>query len=421
MPINVPDNPKIYTTTYDNFKGVDFTNDQTNVWRRRSPTGTNMLPDESGRPFKRKGWYVILTNDELCDALGEYSYEEAEVDEESFDEDKTRYYILDGAEYIQCTDESEYDNAETYYVRQYNGVKIKKCSYFELAGTDHIVIFTDAGVVFYNGEVTAVNKEYDCYSGYDRCFYFEGNGTAAFYIYGNFRVWRYEDDFQLHDVTSLTTVPTVLISASADCVGEQYEAYNLLGTKASVEYNDTSLFTYWASDGLTIAVDDTFKETYTQAAQPLYRWKYDPTQVDPNPKWVTQSGGVAFASAGITVSGEPKDDDEIIILWTYGVVLPNNVSDYTTVKVWGSVSKQFDCEIPVLASSATLTTGTCRLFIDDTEHRERKYAWIEFKEQWTFVDGEDFIKTIFPSIEVTATPYTGEADIDTSDAILVEV
>ena len=39
MAMELPASPKVYTTKYDNFKGVDYTNDATNVWRRRSPTG----------------------------------------------------------------------------------------------------------------------------------------------------------------------------------------------------------------------------------------------------------------------------------------------------------------------------------------------------------------------------------------------
>ena len=65
MAIAVPAQPKVYTTKYDSFKGVDFTNDQTNVWRRRSPTGRNMLPDASGRPFKRHGWEILISNADI--------------------------------------------------------------------------------------------------------------------------------------------------------------------------------------------------------------------------------------------------------------------------------------------------------------------------------------------------------------------
>ena len=135
MPISVPDNPKVQTTTYDNFRGVDFTNDATNVWRRRSPTGTNMIPDASGRPFKRKGWEILLSQEDLCNILGE----------------------------VEC--------------------EITKVEYFELAGVDHIVVFTNVGVIFYSKLFDAesqyvISKDNDCFGSYDRCFFFEGISTG---------------------------------------------------------------------------------------------------------------------------------------------------------------------------------------------------------------------------------------------------
>ena len=56
MALEIPKNPKVYTTKYENFRGVDFTNNPTKVRYRRSPSGKNMLPDASGVPFKRHGW-----------------------------------------------------------------------------------------------------------------------------------------------------------------------------------------------------------------------------------------------------------------------------------------------------------------------------------------------------------------------------
>lgn len=190
---------KVYTTTYSDFKGVDYTNDASNVWRKRSPTGVNMLPDESGRPFKRTGWEILLSKDKIKEMLTDAGV--------SFDDD----------------------------------ILITKLAWFELKGVDHIVIFTDCGVIFYNGEVTAVNGEDDCYSGYDRCFFFEGGGTSAFYIYGNYRIWKYDDTFTLREATSEATIPTVIVSASADGTGTFLQGYNMFGSKAQIDYNDTNL------------------------------------------------------------------------------------------------------------------------------------------------------------------------------------
>lgn len=374
MAIELPKAAKVYTTTYDNLKGVDFTNDSTNVWRRRSPDAVNMLPDESGRPFKRHGWNILLSNEQLCTALS--------VD--------------------TCT--------------------IQKCAYFELAGVDHIVVFTDAGVLFYNGDenatsyttigVTAICTDPDCYSGYDRCFFFEGNGISAFYIYGNYKVWRYESDFTLHDVTAQITVPTVLISTSADCVGTLYDGYNLLGTVASIEYNSTDLYTYWCSDGLTIVVPSDLKSSLTVGKIYRYTW------VESTEQWIdTNLTGVSFASTGISVIGTPNDDDEIIVLYMNGVMLPNNVSDRTKVSVWASTNTQFDTPLEVL-NTGTPSSGEVRLWTDDTIHRENGKAWLEFGDQWQWDSGEDFIKVNFPSVEINMTQFTNE-DSTTTTANLV--
>lgn len=361
MPISVPDNPKVQTATYDNFRGVDFTNDATNVWRRRSPTGVNMLPDAAGRPFKRHGWEILISNEQICEYL----------------------------EVESCS--------------------IQKCSWFELGGEDHIVIFTDCGVAFYNGEFTDKSTDYDCFSGYDRCFFFEGNGIAAFYIYGGFKVWRYESDFQLHDVTDEITVPSVIIGADASGSGTAFDGYNLLGSLAAVEYSDVTLWTSWASDGLQVYVDDSFKTGKTINAPAVYRYLWNGSA------WVDELlTGVAFDPTKIKVVGEPIENDEIIIVYGYGVMLPNNVSPSQiepSLKVQISISAQFDYVMPVVAARETLTSGKCMLWDDDTEHRANGRAWVQFYSSDVgslvkpIIDGQDYIKVTFPSVEIVKREY----------------
>ena len=375
MPISVPDNPKVYTTKYDNFKGVDYTNDASNVWHRRSPTGVNMLPDAAGRPFKRHGWEILISNDDICTALG--------VD--------------------SCT--------------------ITKTTWFELAGMDHIVIFTDQGVVFYNGSVTATETDPGCYTSYDRCFFFEGNGTSAFYIYGAYKMWMYGYEngaFTLTEITDKITVPTVIFSASADGVGEVYEGYNLLGNLASVEYNDYELFTYYGSDGLIFTVDDAaFKTTYTKHTPLMYWWKYNGSS------WVWQSSFSPAPSfdTNIIKPVNAKSGDEIVVLYGHGLMLPNNI-DVTTqvddVKVFVSNATQFDTEIPVVSVSSSFVSGKA-LVVQDAISRENRRAHIEFYSSDTYKTGADFqqqdtFKTIFPVTEVTIasqsiSPITGTAHL----------
>ena len=461
MAIELPAAQKVYTTTYDNFKGVDFTNDSTNVWRRRSPTGTNMLPDASGRPFKRNGWYVLLSKEDICDAFSAFSYvamqdytqveitaDEFEVDkqryytesggvytqcdeesqyddnetyyiltfsEDIFNESKSDYYTESGGTYTQCDDESVYDANETYYKRVYADMTINKCAYFEIAGEDHIVIFTTIGVLFYKngengeGEITATNTDEDCYTGYDRCFFFEGNGTSAFYIYGNFKVWRYESDFALHNVTSQITIPTVLAGASADCTGTTIQGYNMLGKKASVEYNDMTLYTWWCSDNLSVDAS-TYKTTITKNAHEYWSWTWNGSS------WVWSGEGtsVSFDSTNIKVTGTKATNNRIIILYCDGVLLPNSVAqaDVSDVEVYVSSKTQFDYPLTVYyeTEASTLSTGQCSLWSDPVS-RAKQTAWIRFKNTYSaLAGGEDFIKVIFPSITVTTTVMSNKTD-----------
>lgn len=55
----VPDPPKLYTTRYEKLGGVDYSTDITEIDRRRTPTGINMISDEGSYPVKRLGWRVI--------------------------------------------------------------------------------------------------------------------------------------------------------------------------------------------------------------------------------------------------------------------------------------------------------------------------------------------------------------------------
>ena len=50
---------RIFTTTYNKFKGVDFSSDAALVDKERSPTAKNIISDSAGMPEKRVGWRVI--------------------------------------------------------------------------------------------------------------------------------------------------------------------------------------------------------------------------------------------------------------------------------------------------------------------------------------------------------------------------
>lgn len=412
MPLEVPKSPKVRTTKYENFRGVDFTNDATNIWYRRSPSAVNMLPDASGRPFKREGWSVLVSNATLCSALSRY--EEVSINADQFNDAKTSFYTKSGSTYVQCTENDTYDANETYY--QYYEIEnctIEKCAWFELAGKDHIVIFTDEGVVFYNGTITAKSIDYDCYLSYDRCFFFEGNGTSAFYIYGNYKVWKYDESFTLKDVTSELYVPRVMVGTNArGDVGTTLESYNLIGDLISVEYNGYELYDYWASDEVTFSVSSSFTSNRTRNNPPYYRWEYT------GGSWVERDGGVAFndVSSYFTISGQ-KEGSMIAICYTYGVRLLNDVSpddQIGDVTVWTSATSQFSTKRTVITKGDSFVSGTCILYPDEVANRKTKKprAWIRVYSGDTHNNvpaGEDFIKVNFPSTNISSERLTIES------------
>lgn len=170
MPLEVPKSAAIRTTVYDNFKGVDFTNDPTNVWTHRSPDAKNMIPDLSGRPWKRTGWEIVKKVPDFIDC----------------------YNDTTGGSYEGTT------------------ITTVKTMYFELGGIDYIAIVNNLGLFFYstfidgadnlsseNPYLLYINKYYgeegeaDENTAYirniapdaNRGFFFEGQGKAGFYIF----------------------------------------------------------------------------------------------------------------------------------------------------------------------------------------------------------------------------------------------
>ena len=174
MAMELPAAPKVYTTKYDNFRGVDFTNDPSKVWAHRSPNGLNMMPDLAGRPRKRTGWKIEKSAQDFRDCYN--------------------------------------DTTSSSYTGKIVPIKT---NYFEIGGEDYLAITNNLGLFFYSKFIGTSAKDepdlvyIDCYFGEvgtadedtattiaiapdaNRAFFFEGNGTAAFYIYGNYKVWKY--------------------------------------------------------------------------------------------------------------------------------------------------------------------------------------------------------------------------------------
>lgn len=376
MPINIPNEPKVYTTKYENFRGVDFTNDATNVWYRRSPDAVNMLPDDSGSPYKRTGWEVKFTIDDLSEIAG-----------------------------ISIT-------------------KILKCFYFELAGIDHIIVFAEGGlfVIYEDSEEERVellegSTISECYGNYDRAFFFEGGGRSAFYIYGNSRIWIYEHiggEFIFHEADDVY-VPRVLIGTDpSTCAGTAFEAYNLVGKKAKVEYSTNDMFYCYSSGDYLVSID---KTTFTEEVveMGIYEYEYDGSS------WLHGVVPKTLSELGITVvGGQVKTGDLIVVVYTYGVLLPLNVtqSQLADVKVKVSTNIQFDTELEVKAAIESISINQCRLHTDLASKPEKRRAWIEFSKAYTapLVAGEDLIQVEFPVTEITITNY----DVELEDSATIQ-
>lgn len=237
MPLRIPDEPKILTKVYDSFRGVDLTNDSTNVWSKRSPDGYNMLPDEAGRPFKRFGYKIEVSGDDFIST-----------------------YSQDRGEYT-------------------GDFSILRCYYFELGGINHIVIFTNIGLFMYtvsdfaSGALEFIDDDPDLIDSKERAFFFEGGGTSAFYIYGNYRVWRYSVDgfeelkphitdpnpinIDLDDEFSTSDgiyIPTIRIGTGSGGDGTIHQSVNLMCAYVSEDFGDSSGL---ASVQLVMPVDET--------------------------------------------------------------------------------------------------------------------------------------------------------------------
>lgn len=398
MLLNIPENPKVLTTKYENFKGVDFTNDPSNVWYRRSPDAVNMLPDEAGRPFKRTGWEVAISAAQLA-----------------------QKYYSDGA---TATGEIKPTEAT-----------IRKCYYFEMAGYDHIVIFTNFGVFFYrDGELLSsediletktetgeLSYNKSVIDSYYRAFFFEGGGERAFYIYGDFKVWKYyygkhdkedtgADQFYFRQVE--TYIPRVNIAVDAKHVsGEPFEDVNLFSDFVSEEYQDNEYKSIDRSQdheprtsisGASVIVDDIAFTSFA-SAEGTYTFTY--TEADHS--WLLSGDQVYISNYGITLANVNAIPDAATItvemLKEHRINLGRTVTDITGMKVFVSRNTQFDTELTIIAGG-TPTSSQCKLSTDTGG------SYLTFAQsELPLVSGEDCIKVIFPRSLAAATQRSIES------------
>ena len=233
MARELPAAQKIYTTRYDNFRGVDFTNDATNVWSHRSPNAVNMMPDLAGRPWKRTGWKIEKTTQDFKDCYNTTK---------GYDEEDPDYYT--------------------------GRVVPQKTNYFSIGGEDYLSITNNLGLFFYSKFIETGNfvtpitaeKPYLLYiDGYygeigtstastkttatvvpdpNRAFFFEGGGTAGFYIFCTVNtttsLFRFDGEV-LRKVDP--KIPLIMYAKGAgDAAGIMYESANILTLERMVMF-----------------------------------------------------------------------------------------------------------------------------------------------------------------------------------------
>ena len=84
----LPDSPDYYATSYEQLRGVDYSCDITEVSRKRTPEGLNMISDDGGNPIKRRGWRKVA--DIACGKVLEIIFHEDDLS--SYD--RLKQYVI---------------------------------------------------------------------------------------------------------------------------------------------------------------------------------------------------------------------------------------------------------------------------------------------------------------------------------------
>lgn len=205
MAVEVPKAEKVYTKVYENFKGVDFTDDPSNVFYRRSPDGLNMLPDLDGRPYKRYGWKIEIPASEFG---------------EDVKPERLYHFSLNGLEYIMIFN----DKGVFYMKTGQTGVVKCQCKVKVIIPGGEQEITTDFPSDVYGSGLPADAN---------RSFYFEGNGTAGFYTFVGNDLFVFDGEYY-RMVAPYT--PTVIDAADHTGVGTPGEDINLLTEFRKITY-----------------------------------------------------------------------------------------------------------------------------------------------------------------------------------------
>lgn len=236
MPLTVPKAPKVRTTRYDSFRGVDFTDDATNVWMHRSPNAVNMTPDISGRPWKRTGWEIKKSAQDIRDCYNTimgYSSSDPNYYEGKIIPIKTNYFEIGGEDYLAIS-----NNLGLFFYSKFIGTSAKD-------EPDLTYIKSYYGEIGTTTESTATTIPIAPDA--NRAFFFEGQGLAGFYIFCTTTdntdpdnpvietsLFRFDGE-KLRKVDAY--VPTIMIGKEpGDSAGTIYENPNILTTQRICQF-----------------------------------------------------------------------------------------------------------------------------------------------------------------------------------------
>lgn len=108
--------------------------------------------------------------DRLMEIVNTYSgnpYTEVEVDETTFNANKTNYWYVDDGEYVQCTNADTYDSSETYYLKDWASfwtINITRSHWLDENGNDKFKFADyvyDVQVATATDDITIIGKDDD--------------------------------------------------------------------------------------------------------------------------------------------------------------------------------------------------------------------------------------------------------------------
>ena len=223
MPVKVPEEPKKYTTVYENFKGVDFTNDPSNVYRRRSPSGLNMLPDLAGNPHKRTGWDIKFSKDDFIEAAGVPAWTQVTPE-------RLHHFSYGSHDYLMI-----FNSIGVFYTRDDQETVTLAQMATKSGDTYTISQFPPEVTRKKDGLPQTVVMPADA----NKAFFFEGGGEAGFYVFVENDLYKFSeiDTGGMYFVKVEPRVPVVIIGATpAYGSGTNYESLNMLTDRRAIQY-----------------------------------------------------------------------------------------------------------------------------------------------------------------------------------------